>query len=85
MSVDPQPTFKKHAAYFISEYVRGFHTFSVHDTVLRELKPGLFSMLQVCEDEERKLIHNGANAAGKSYFKQLIVDYEQDFKYKGGS
>ena len=42
-------------------------------------------MLSVCEDEERKLVHNGSNAAGKTLFKQLVADYNQDFKYKDGS
>eukprot|EP00656_Telonema_subtile_P045977 TRINITY_DN52271_c0_g1_i1.p1 TRINITY_DN52271_c0_g1~~TRINITY_DN52271_c0_g1_i1.p1 ORF type:complete len:325 (-),score=66.95 TRINITY_DN52271_c0_g1_i1:133-1107(-) len=85
VAADAQASFKKHAAYFVSDYIQKFHTFTVGETVLRELKPGVFAMLAACEDEERKLIHNAANAAGKSYFKQLIVDYNQDYKYKGGS
>ena len=100
ISTDPAASFKKHAAYFVFDYVQSFHSYSVQrivppsadgcgvqvgEEILRQLQPGVFAMLSVCEDEERKLVHNGSNAAGKTLFKQLDAEYNQDFKYKGGS
>ena len=100
-AVEPQASFKKYAAYFISDYVQSFHSYMVSgdpdapsettgglwlgEAVLRELMPGVFAMLAACQDDERKMIHNAANAAGKNYFRQLISDYNETYKYKGDS
>ena len=52
---------------------------------MRELKPGIFVMLAACQDEEKKLIHNAASASSKNYFRQLVSEYNETYKYKGDS
>jgi len=80
---ETKAAFRKHACYFLSDYLSRFRLLSVDKSVSHDLMDGIFLMLDILEENERQQLHNALDATGRESLKQLHTDYERDFKFRG--
>jgi len=80
---EAKAAFRKHACYFLSDYLTRFQRHVIEKSVSHELLEGLYLMLDLLEDSERQQLHNALDTTGRERLKQLWNDYEKDFKFRG--
>ncbi len=45
--------------------------------------PGVYSLIDICGEHERELIHANMEEAGKAMFKRIFEDYTKFHKFTG--
>lgn len=71
------------AVHIIVDYVVLLQREAVTQTIRMALNTGMFALVALLEENEQNLILKAVDATGKSIFRQLVVDYEREYKYAG--
>ncbi|CAG8553412.1 19385_t:CDS:10, partial [Dentiscutata erythropus] len=75
--------FIKHMPCLIAEYLKVQTEGFLEPTIKETLRPGVYSLLDLCDKHERDMIMVTLDQAGKSLFKTLWTEYNKDWKYVG--
>ncbi|CAG8502590.1 2574_t:CDS:10 [Acaulospora morrowiae] len=75
--------FAKHVHNLIAEYLKVQTEGFLDSNTKESLRPGIFSLLDLCGEHERNMIMVSLDHAKKSSFRTLWAEYNKNWKYVG--
>lgn len=73
------------AVHIVIDYVILLQRETVSQPIKLALNTGMFPLIALLEENEQNLVLKAVDATGKSIFRQLVHDYERDYRYQGKS
>lgn len=73
------------AVHIVIDYVILLQRETVSQPIKLALNTGMFPLIALLEENEQNLVLKAVDATGKAIFRQLVHDYERDYRYQGKS
>lgn len=71
------------AVHIIIDYVVLLQRETISQPIKIALNTGMHPLIALLEENEQNLILKAVDATGKAIFRQLVQDYERDYRYQG--
>ena len=71
------------AVHIIIDYVVLLQRETISQSIKLALNTGMYPLIALLEENEQNLVLKAVDATGKSIFRQLVNEYDRDYRYQG--